>query len=468
MCAIGLAKLNPNLRSFWKTKADLKILKGGRSSSKTWDTAGIAVLLAARYKVKYLCVRQFQNRIQDSVYAILKDQIERFGLKNEFEVLANSITHRRTGSSFHFYGIQRNLAEIKGFEGADILWIEEAEALTKDQWSVIEPTLRKEGSEAWILYNPRFVNDFVETFRHDPEGGVIVRHINYDENPFLSETMLRKIRRLKENDYDQYEHDYLGVPYSDDDNVIIKRSWVEAAIDAHIALGIPLGKSRVAGFDIADSGKDLCSLTEMEGIVCTHLESWRGKEDELLQSCTRVWRRAIDGGYHVNYDSIGVGAGAGAKFQELNDARKAEGLHGVVEYSKFIAGAGIVNPDECYIETEGDTVTNKEFFYNLKTQAWWLVADRFRNTYNAVRNGEVFEPHELISISGNLENISNLVTELSTPRRKFNKNGKVQVESKDELSKRGVDSPNDADSFIMANAPSETDTLGNLLRMALN
>ena len=115
--------------------------------------------------------------------------------------------------------------------------------------------------------------DFVETLQDeeslefDPktklykstDRSVLVRHINYDENPFLSSTMLRKINRLKRLDYEEYEHIYLGVAITDDDRVIIKMSWLEAAVDAHIKLGIkPKGIKRI-GFDIADDGPDLCS-----------------------------------------------------------------------------------------------------------------------------------------------------------------------------------------------------------------
>ena len=92
--------LNPALKDFWKTKADTKVLKGGRASSKTWDAAGFAIFLASKYTVKFLCMRQFQNKIKESVYAILKIQIERFGLLNEFDILASEIKHKKTG--FHW------------------------------------------------------------------------------------------------------------------------------------------------------------------------------------------------------------------------------------------------------------------------------------------------------------------------------------------------------------------------------
>ena len=44
-------KLNPNLKDFWRTRRDVKVLKGGRASGKTWDAAGMAIFLAANYSV---------------------------------------------------------------------------------------------------------------------------------------------------------------------------------------------------------------------------------------------------------------------------------------------------------------------------------------------------------------------------------------------------------------------------------
>jgi phage terminase large subunit len=169
----------------------------------------------------------------------------------------------------------------------------------------------------------------------------------------------------------------------------------------------------------------------------------------------------------VTYDSIGVGASCGNKFKELNDA-KENSKKPDVQYTKFIAGGAVVNPTKYYIKADQQKITNEEFFLNLKSQAWWLVADRFRNTYSAINNGgkfdpetglvhctngETFEPDDLISISSEIPNRENLITELSTPKRDFGNNGSVKVESKKDLKAREIDSPNDADSFVMAYAP---------------
>jgi phage terminase large subunit len=81
------------------------------------------------------------------------------------------------------------------------------------------------------------------------------------------------------------------------------------------------------------------------------------------------------------------------------------------------------------------------------------VADRLRNTYNAINKGMQYNPNELISISSDIPHLERLKTELSTPHTKYSKRGLDMVESKDELKKREVPSPNLADAFVMAACP---------------
>ena len=97
--------LNPALRDFWLTPARNRVLYGGRSSSKSWDAAGFAVYLATQCNIRVLCARQFQNKIAESVYTLLKIQISRFGLANQFAITENTIRHKVTGAEFMFYGL---------------------------------------------------------------------------------------------------------------------------------------------------------------------------------------------------------------------------------------------------------------------------------------------------------------------------------------------------------------------------
>lgn len=444
--------LNPALKEFWRTPARNRVLHGGRASSKSWDAAGFATYLASNARLRFLCVRQFQNKIEESVYTLIKHQIERFGLSSQFRVLDNKIIGRKTKAEFLFYGLWRSIDEIKSLEGIDVLWIEEAHNLTEEQWTVLEATIRKQGSQVWVIFNPNLATDFVyKRFVINPPANTIVRQINYTENPFLSDTMLAVIEAAKLEDHELYEHIYLGVPRDDDDDAIIKRSWIMAAVDAHLALGFEPSGARRIGFDVADSGSDKCANVYSHGSVVSWADEWKAGEDELLKSCTRTYNSAKERGAGVTYDSIGVGASAGAKFDEINQVRRDEGENVLVHYDKFNAGGAVHDPDAQY----QPGITNKDMFANIKAQAWWTLADRFRNTFNAVRRGQQFPDDQLISISSDTPYLERLIDELSTPKRDWDQNGRVKVESKKDLAKREVASPNLADAFVMCFAPAD-------------
>lgn len=445
--------LNPALRDFWQTRevdgtpVRFRTLVGGRMSSKSHDAAGVAIARANFHTERFLCMRMYQNRIADSVYALLKDKISYFGLDNRFKVYADAIEHKTNGSIFRFYGIARNIDEIKSFEGATVGWIEEAHNLTPEMFSTIRPTImRNEGAEMWFTFNPRVATDFAyKRLIVNPPTGSLIRRINYDENPFLSATALADIESAFAEDPDEATHIYLGVPLDNDDSVVIKRGWLQAAIDAHKTV-VPASGSwtggKTVGYDVADSGADKNATTSMDGSVCVALDEWKGGEDELGKSAARTKSTAEAlGAMFVGYDSIGVGAGTGAHLNALGWRR----------HFKFNAGAKVVDPKRKYSNTN---VINEEFFTNLKAQAWWLAADRFRNTYLAVTKGHKFAADEMISLSSSCDPklLDKLIDELSTPQRDFDNAGKVKVESKKDLAKREIASPNIADSFIIANS----------------
>lgn len=459
----GGPTLNPVLRPFWEAPCNDKgepirnrVLYGGRASSKSWDAAGFAIFLAQAFKVKFLCARQFQNKIEESVYTLLVQTIDRFGLRAQFRILDNKIIHKRTGSEFVFYGLWRHIGEIKSLEGVDICWLEEAHALTEEQWKVLEPTVRKEGSQFWLIFNPQLSTDFVwRRFVVSPPPGTSGRLINYTENPFLSTTMKRVIDAARDEDEDEFQHIYMGVPRDDDDNAVIKRSWIMAAIDAHKALGITPSGSKRLGFDVADGGKDKCATVLAHGQLAMSSEEWKAGEHELLKSTTKAWNQARENDADITYDSIGVGAGVGAKINELNAG--IERPAPMVRHTGFNAGGEVWRPDQIYKRSHPQK-TNRDMFSNAKAQAWWHVADRLRDTFNAVHNGATVDPADLIFIDSNMPNLSKLIDELCTPKRDFDNTGKVKVESKKDLARPNreggpVPSPNLADAFIMAYAP---------------
>lgn len=448
-------KLNPALRDFWTTRKPYKLLKGGRFSSKTQDAGGMAAYLARNFSVKFLCIRQFQNRIADSVYTVIKQKIEEAGWRDEFDIGVSTIKHKRTGSEFLFYGIARNIEDIKGTEGVDICWIEEGEGLTEDQWSIIDPTIRKEGSEVWILWNPYLTTDFVQTKLPMLLGdSCIVRHINYDENPYLSDTARQKAERLKLADYDAYRHIYKGQPLSSDEMSIIKHKWIEASIDAHIHIeGFPMGGGKFGGFDVsggvegdvlAPKANDPNAFMWRHGCVIMGLEEWQ--DEDPNKAAANAYRIATANRLDwINLDDIGVGASVPGELRRLEG--EALAMSNKTHRMMFNGWTASESPDNAEREympgkTHGDMWANK------KAQGWGLLADRFKNTWQA-RNGLPHNKDMMISIPSGLPYREKLETELAVPHKRII-NGREGIEGKAALKKRGIPSHNLADACVMA------------------
>ena len=423
-------------------KARYKVLYGGRGSGKSYFLAELAVEVSRRIGTVILCAREFQGSLDDSVYQLLIETIERLGYTDEFDILKSTITHKGTGAKFVFYGIKNNVTKIKSIQGVGVCWVEEAEAVTKNSWDVLIPSIRGDkNAEIWISFNPKnILDDTYQRFIVHPPRDSIVLKANYDINPHFADTpLLADMLECKERDEDLYRHIWLGEPVADSELAIIKPSWIEAAIDAHEKLGFSAAGRRILGFDVADEGDDANATVLRHGSVVTDMQQWRGQD--VIYSADKVYLYAqeqdID---RIVYDNIGVGAGVKAQFRRKN---------GKVQTLGFNAGGAVYKPDAKYT----DDKKNRDMFANIKAQAWWMVRDRFYKTWRAVHHGDNYPEDQLISLSGSLHELEYLTAELSRPQVDYDQNGRVKAESKKDMKKRGIPSPNRADALVMAFAP---------------
>lgn len=392
--------MNPVLRDFWETPARYKVLYGGRASSKTWDAAAHAVRLTSNIKLKFMCVRQFQANIRESVYTIIKDTIERYGLTHEYNITDRTITHKITGSQFIFYGLWRNIDEVKSTEGIDVLWIEEGHNLTQDQFDTLDPTIRKQGSEIWLIFNPRSRIDYAwKNFVEKPLPNSIVRKINYTENPFLSETMLNVINAEKEKDLERFEHIYLGYPTEGSETALFTFKDIDRAMNRN-ASG---SGSTVVGCDVARYGDDSTVLCIRSGLWVKSILQKR----KLSITETADWTSTvanIAGADAVVVDTIGVGAG-------VHDILKRQGVFSI---------------DGNF----GMRAAQDNTYYNKRAEAYFKLAD-------AVKRGLALPKDD------------DLAAELLAIEYVFMENGKVKIESKDKIKERLGRSPDKADALAL-------------------
>ena len=139
--------------------ARYKVLYGGRGSAKSWSIARHLLLEGVKRTLRILCAREIQLSISDSVHHLLADQIAQDEDWKHFYTVGHTSIKGRNGTEFIFTGLrQQDIGKIKSYEGIDICWVEEAQAVTKKSWDVLTPTIRKAGSEIWVSFNPEQIS----------------------------------------------------------------------------------------------------------------------------------------------------------------------------------------------------------------------------------------------------------------------------------------------------------------------
>ena len=214
--------------------ARYKVLYGGRGGAKSWGIARALLIIGARKPTRILCAREFQTSIRDSVHKLLSDQIIAMDLVDFYEITQNAI-RGKNGTEFSFVGLKNNVANIKSYEGCDICWVEEAQTTSKLSWNVLIPTIRKEGSEIWISFNPELETD--ETYQrfivNTPENSIVQR-INWSDNPWFPETLRLEKDALFVRDREAYNTVWEGVCRQTVDGAIFAKEMMQAEFEQRI------------------------------------------------------------------------------------------------------------------------------------------------------------------------------------------------------------------------------------------
>lgn len=202
--------------------ARYKVFYGGRGGAKSWSVARVLVGLAAKKPLRILCTREFQSSINDSVHRLIVDQIHSAGLSEYFTITQTSITST-AGAQFLFKGLRRSIQEIKSIEGIDICWVEEAQTISHTSWEILIPTIRKEGSEIWITFNPEEEKDptYQRFIVNAPPSAVVVK-VGWQDNPHLPQTLEDERLYMLEADPEAYEHVWGGHCRTISDAVIFR------------------------------------------------------------------------------------------------------------------------------------------------------------------------------------------------------------------------------------------------------
>ena len=188
-----------------------KCARGGRGSAKSWSFARALLQQGISRPLRILCTREVQESIKDSVHKLLSDQVQAMGYGSHYDVLSTEI-RGKNGTLFIFSGLSNQTVEsIKSYEGIDITWCEEAQAISKRSWNILIPTIRKNGSEIWVSFNPELDTDETyQRFVSNPPDDCVSVLVNYSDNPWFPEVLEKERLRCKLIDPKGYDNIWEG------------------------------------------------------------------------------------------------------------------------------------------------------------------------------------------------------------------------------------------------------------------
>jgi hypothetical protein len=299
-------KLKPIITEF--NNYNYFLIEGGRSSAKSHSVARFISYLADFVpSLRVFCGREIQNTIEESVYQLFKDLILDNNLA--FNVGAKKIDHKRNGSMIRFRGFrEQGKVNIKGLEGVDIVWVDEAQSLTKKVLDMIIPTIRKKGSKIFFTLNRTLKDDPVYMEMAGRKDCLHI-HIDYFENKHCPVKAMAEAEQCRQRNIDDYNHIWLGKPRDQANNAVFRN--VSAIVEDYpMPIPAQTGFDYLLGIDLARSIDytvfivfcvQLRRIVYFERLENENKTSWNYQEEKAHQ-IAHMYNNAL-----LVPDSTGVG-----------------------------------------------------------------------------------------------------------------------------------------------------------------
>lgn len=236
-------------------KHPLFLIEGGRGSGKTQSIGRIILYIGEKRKIRVCVGRVIKDSVKESVGQLFKQLVAEFNL--DWEVSETRLVHRKTGSVIFFKGFrEQEIVNVKGLEGVDILWIDEAETVTKRVIDVVIPTIRKPNSIIIFTMNRYVKNDAAYVYCTSRKRCLHI-HINYYDNPFCPQKLIDEANECKDYSMSDYNHIWLGNPLEQGSDYLVASEKIEKALtlkwndENH-------PHNSVMSVDLSASGGDLC------------------------------------------------------------------------------------------------------------------------------------------------------------------------------------------------------------------
>jgi len=382
----------------------------GKSTAASW---AMLWYVLTRYPVKVVVTAPTSSQLYDALFAEVKRWVKE--MPEFLQVLLEVKQERielKSSPTEAFISARTSRAEqpeaLQGIHADNVMLVaDEASGVPEQVFEAAAGSMSGHRAVTILLGNPVRSSGFFFDTHNRLKDEWWTRRVSCVDSPRVSTSYVEEMQSRYGEESNAYRIRVLGEFPRADDDTIIPMELLDAAVNRDTAHS-PTARA-IWGLDVARFGSDASALCKRTANVVTEpVRKWRNLDLMQLTGAVVAEFEALpveERPVEILVDSIGLGAGVVDRLRELG--LPARGIN--VSESPAL----------------GMTYRNLRAELWHKAKAWLEKRDC------------------------KLPKDESLVNELATVRYKFTSNGKVQVEGKDEIRKRGLGSPDLADAFVL-------------------
>ena len=381
----------------------------GKTAMLSWL---ILQWLITRYPSKVACTAPTAHQLEDVLWGEVAKWYRRMpeGLKNLLRLSRDRVevlTAPQESFAVARTARKEQPEAFQGFHSENMLFIiDEASGVEDIIFEVGEGSMSTPGAKTLMTGNPTRTSGYFYDSFHSSRKLWNTHKVACSDSKMVTKRYVDEMKEKYGSTSNIYRVRVLGEFPSGDEDAVIPLALIEDAVTRQVD---QVDGNMVWGLDVARFGSDRSSLAKrMENTLTEPIRFWRGKD--LMQLCGIVVdefnkMKGNEIPHEILIDSIGVGAGVVDRLMELG-----------------LPARGINVAETPSIQTR---------FNRLRDELWWKTREWFEE-----RNTHIPDQDELIA-------------ELAMPRYNYTSAGKLKVESKAEMRKAGMQSPDLADALCL-------------------
>jgi hypothetical protein len=378
----------------------------GKSTAVSWV---LIWHMVTKYPQKSVCTAPTASQLYDALFSEVKHWVNKLPpeIRDTIELFSDKITLKAAPES-SFLSARTSSADrpeaMAGIHSEHVVLVfDEASAVPEPVFESAAGSMSGHSAVTIMIGNPTRNSGLFYKSHHELSGNWFTMHVSCLNCGLVSDDFVNQIRATYGETSNAFRVRVLGEFALKEDDTLIPAELVDSAMVRDIRPDT--GTGIVYGLDVARFGDDRTVLCKRQGNVVLETKAWNGLD--LMETTGRVVAEAnLDKPELICVDSIGLGAGVADRLREL-------GLN--VRDVNVSETASMNNPQAA----------------KLRDELWlcvkeWLAA---RACY--------------------IPKNDDLRQELVAPTYSFLSNGKLKVESKGEMKKRGMRSPDLADALCL-------------------